>query len=215
MSKWTREEKETIKEKARFILVRTPRITRYALAQALGISEEASYYIKESILKEAREAVSKDMIMDEIGRFQNEIDALCDKAWEIIKNESVEVKMPVIGPNGVQENDKDGNPKFYVVQRVISVSAKTRAMGMIAKLRNMLLESKFSAGLFKKDWGNLGIDKIFDEKYQKINDVLDEIRKMKTQKDGNNGVQNREGGDVKAGPTGNNIIRENDNKAVS
>jgi hypothetical protein len=214
MSKWSKEEKEAIKDKARFILIRTPRISRYALARALGISEQASYDIKESILREAREAVSKDVIMDEIGRFQIELDALCDKAWEIIRNESIEVKMPIYN-NGVQEFDKDGNPKMYIVQRVISVSAKTKAMGTIAKLRNMLLESKFSAGLFKKDWGNLGIDKMFDDKDKKLNELLDEVRKIKIDKDADNGVQNREGANVETSPSGDDGIRKDDNKTVS
>ena len=214
MSKWSKEEKETIKDKARLILVRKPRISRFELAKELGISQEASYYIKEDIMREAREAVSSSMIMDEIGRLQNEIDALCNEAWNIIKNESVEVKMPIY-VNGVPDLDKDGNQKMYVVQRVISISAKTRAMGMIGKLRNMLLESKFSAGLFKKDWGNLGIDKIFDEKYKKINEALEAIRELKAVKDADTRVQNREGGNAETGPSGPIATGEGNNKAVS
>ena len=54
---------------------------------------------------------------------------------------------------------------------------------------------------------------IYDEKSKIINDVLSEIRNAK--KDGNNGVQNREGADVETSPTGNDRIREGSDKAVS
>lgn len=216
MSKWSKQEKEAIKDRARAVLVRSPRISKYKLGEILGIAPETAYYIKEDLLKEARESVSAEVIMEEIGKFQQEIDALCLEAWDIITRNSREIKMVIYDKEtGQPKMDKDGKQMYYVHEQVISLPAKTRAMELIGKLRNMILEAKFSAGLFKKDWGNLGIDKMFDEKDQKLNDVLDEIRKLKTEKDADNGVQNREGANVETSPTGNDGIRTDSDKAIS
>ena len=214
MPKWSKEYREQMKAKVRLIVIRNPRIGKFELAKELGINHNTAYFLRETVLKEGREAIEKEVVADEISRYAQEIDALCTEAWNIIQKEMISVKMPVIGINGEQEKDKDGNPKTYVIQKVVSISAKTKAMALIGRLRQMLIDAKFNAGLFKKDWGNLGLDKIFDEKSQKINDVLAEIRKLRTE-NANNGVQNRGGTDANASPTGDNGIRESSGDTIS
>jgi len=216
MSKWSKETKEAMKDKVRAILVRKPRISNYELASILNIDRNTAYFMREDILREVRESVSKEVIMEEIGKFQQEIDALCLEAWDIVTRNSREIKMELYDKEtGLPKLDKDGKQMYYVEKQVISLASKTRAMDLIGKLRNMILESKFNAGLFKKDWGNLGIDKMFDEKDKKLNELLDEVRKIKTDKDADNGVQNRKGADVEALPTGTDGVRTDSDKAIS
>jgi hypothetical protein len=216
MSKWSKETKEAMKDKVRAILVRKPRISNYELASILNIDRNTAYFMREDILREVRESVSKEVIMEEIGKFQQEIDALCLEAWDIVTRNSREIRMELYDKEtGQPKLDKDGKQMYYVEKQVISLASKTRAMDLIGKLRNMILESKFSAGLFKKDWGNLGIDKMFDEKDKKLNELLDEVRKIKIDKDADNGVQNRKGADVEATTTGTDGIRTDSDKTVS
>jgi hypothetical protein len=215
MSKWSKETKEAYKDKVRAILVRKPRISKYELGSLLNIAPETAYYLKEAILKEVRESVSKEVILEEIGKFQQEIDALCLEAWDIITRNTREFKIELYDKDGKPSLNDKGEQLYRIEKTVISTQAKTRAMDLIGKLRNMILEAKFNAGLFKKDWGNLGIDKIFDEKYQKMNEAIDAIKKLRETKDADNGVQNREGEDVQTGPTGPIGVRESDSKAIS
>jgi hypothetical protein len=202
MSKWSKEYKEQMKDKVRAILVRKPRISNYELSSLLGIDRNTAYFIREDILREVRESVSKEVILEEIGKFQQEIDALCLEAWDIITRNTREYKIELYDKDGKPSLNDKGEQLYRIEKTVISTQAKTRAMDLIGKLRNMILEAKFNAGLFKKDWGNLGIDKIFDEKYQKMNEAIDAIKKLRETKDADNGVQNREGEDVQTGLTG-------------
>ena len=215
MSKWSKETKEAYKDKVRAILVRKPRISKYELGSLLSIAPETAYYLKEAILKEARESVSKEVILEEIGKFQQEIDALCLEAWDIITRNTRDIKIELWDKDSKPALNDKGEQLYRIEKQIISTQAKTRAMELIGKLRNMILEAKFNAGLFKKDWGNLGIDKIFDEKYQKMNEAIEAIKKLRETKDADNGVQNRKGDDVQTGPSGPNGIREDSDKAVS
>jgi hypothetical protein len=202
MSKWSKETKEAMKDKVRAILVRKPRISKYELGSLLSIAPETAYYLKEDILREVRESVSKEVILEEIGKFQQEIDALCLEAWDIVTRNTRDIKVEIYDKDGKPMLNEKKEQMYRIERQIISTTAKTRAMDLIGKLRNMILEAKFNAGLFKKDWGNLGIDKIFDEKYQKMNEAIDAIKKLRETKDADNGVQNREGEDAQAGPTG-------------
>jgi hypothetical protein len=214
MSRWSKEAKEIIKDRARLILIRNPRISTYKLALELNISEPACYYIKKDILNDSREELAKATVEDELIKFQEETDALCKEAWDIILKDTREVKKPVIGDDGNQKKDDEGNLLYYVDKVLISITSKTRAMALIGKLRNTLLDAKFNAGLYKKDWGNLG-EGLFDEKYNKINEALEAIRSLKTVKNNDNGIQNREGGNVEAESSTINGVRKDSSEAIS
>ena len=214
MSKWTKEYKEMMKGKVKAIIVRKPRIGKFELAKILDIDPNTAYVLRESVLREGREAIEKEVVADEITKYANEIDALCLEAWDIITSNTREIKKKIVDKDGKPVLDEKGNPMFVVHEQEISITAKTRAMALVGRLRQMLIDAKFNAGLFKKDWGNLGLDKIFDEKSQKINDVLAEIRKLRTE-NADNRVQNRGGTDANASPTGDNGIRESSSDTVS
>ena len=176
MPKWSPEERELYKEKARQILIRKRSISCRDLGALLEINPMTALSLKEEIYKELRESIEKETVTEEIGKMQDEFNALILELWDMVMKSARTVRSRAIDKDGKAILNDKGEQVWIEREYYISASAKAACIKAIADLRDRLLKAKFDAGLFKKDWGNLGLDKVFEQKENDLKEMLKYIR---------------------------------------
>lgn len=92
MAKWTKEEREQMKERVKSALIRKPRISKYELAKVLSIDKNTALKLKKEIIKENTNWISDQKVNEEVGKIEAEYDQLAFECWQIIKEEATENK---------------------------------------------------------------------------------------------------------------------------
>ena len=127
MSKWTKEEREQIKERVKSALIRKPHISKYEMARVLGIDKNTALKLKKQIIRENTKWISDQKIEEEVGKIEAEDDQFAFECWQIIKSK------------GSTEKDK------------------ISAIRALIEVRKTLFNIKFDSGIFKRKLGELKI----------------------------------------------------------
>ena len=138
MSKWTKEEREQMKERVKSAMIRKPHISQYELAKVLGINKKTALRLKKEILRENTSRMSDQKVNEEVGKIEAEYDMLAFECWQIIKEVGTEVK------------DKLG------------------AMRALIEAKKVLFNIKFDSGIFKRKLGELEIGKVLSQEEQDL-----------------------------------------------
>jgi len=154
--RWTKEEREQLKEKIRLLLITNPRISKYKLSKILGINKDVALRLKKEVVAENTKRISKQKIEEEIGKLEAEYEQLALECWRIITNNTRKVK-----------KNKDG--KEVEVEVEITPREKMNAVKTLIEAKKTLFNIKFDAGVFKRDLG-------------KVESIVDLINKLEKEK---------------------------------
>ena len=160
MSKWTKEEREQMKERVKSALIRKPRISQYELAKVLGIDKNTALKLKKAVIKENTKWISDQKVEEEVGKIESEYDQLTFECWQIIKEIGTE--------------NKD----------------KLSAMRALIEAKKTLFNIKFDSGIFKRKLGEIEIGKTLTQEEQDLIDKAIELnygKKPKPKPDKANG----------------------------
>lgn len=125
-----------IKEKVRRYLVRFPKASGENIANTLGHDANFIRELKDEIHKEAAERINQQVLNEEIGKLEEEIQEVAQECWQIISEEDT------IDPN-TKKVIKPGSSKYE----------KLNAIRTLLTAKKTLFDTKFDAGIFERKLG--------------------------------------------------------------
>jgi len=150
--RWIPEYKEEIKEKIKSVIVRKPNVSKYELARILGIDKDAALKLKKEVYQENLAKVDNQKIFEEVGKLEDQYEALAFECWEIITKEIRIVK------------DKKG--KEIII--TIPVREKLAVIKALINDRKTLFYIKLNAGVFQRKLGDLKPERELSEEEKKL-----------------------------------------------
>ena len=138
MSKWTKEEREQMKERVKSAMIRKPHISKYKLARVLGIDQKTALGLKKEIVKENTNWISDQKIEEEVGKIEAEHDQFAFECWQIIKDPTTKNK-----------------------DKISAIKARIESI-------KTLFNIKFDAGIFKRKIGEIEFGKTLTQEEQDL-----------------------------------------------
>lgn len=138
MSKWTKEEREQMKERVKSALIRKTHVSKYELAKVLGIDKNTALKLKKEIIRENTTWLSDQKVNEEIGKIEAEHDQFAFECWQIIKDQATENK-----------------------DKISAIKARIESI-------KTLFNIKFNSGVFKRKLGEIKVGKTLTQEEQDL-----------------------------------------------